>query len=256
MLYLADFKRRYEKELERQPKKLSFKGGHSTNSKNYFAGKKTKKRSTSGWLKEPRSHIKQARELEKNYNYVDYKKQSKVLGHSITPKKEWLDTKYKLRENTGGLNSHPELTPRQKIIDSKVINNRERLEREKDIQRQKQRKFENRRKELITDFWDDPVKPIKTESLSPKQETPKIVKSLPPSKEITVIKSPQISEPKSSTIKRVITVEPTKKMNSRIGRKVLTGLGLTTLGIGALYSLNQLRKTRKDKGKIRGKYRK
>ena len=56
------------------------------------------------------------------------------------------------------------------------------------------------------------------------------------SKSTTQIKNPITSEPTQKTV--------TSKVNRKLGRKVLTGLGVTALGMGALYGLNKLRKTR------------
>lgn len=217
MYYLADFKRRYEKWLDDQPNNKSILIPElNTANKN--------------------RKVSEAKTVIKNARKTNLKK-----GRNKSTK-TYIDSQKRLRKYTGGNLGTTSLAPRQKRIQELAIKNKE--------------NYLRKQANKVLTPSDRPIVslPKNSELKTPKQEASKIVKYDPPTKEMTTIKNPQISEPKSSSIKKVITVKHTKKISNRIGRKVLTGLGVTALGMGALYGLNRLRKTRQDKGKIRGKY--
>lgn len=281
MFYLADFKRRYEKELlatdeNGKYKYKNFKGGHQTKTSNittYLQGKRFKGRSVVSNLGTSRSIVINARKLEKEYGQVG--KNKNVLGRYKYSKQELDAQKQNIRKHTGGYDDpkkKPVPTTRQRKIATKVEANKKRL-------------FELEKEELRKDLWESPPKERlpKTEIKQTKTVTTKRIKAsdrpkvnFPERPKIEINPKDQkllmpsnrpavkLEEKKlnKSQVKNPITSEPsnktitTKKVTKGVGRKVLTGLGIGTLGVGALYGLNRLRKTRKDKGKIRGKYKK
>jgi hypothetical protein len=90
--------------------------------------------------------------------------------------------------------------------------------------------------------------PEKVASVSnkPNQKAPKVVTTNTPPQSVSKV---------SEKVKEVVTKSPTKKATMGLGKKALLGTaGLAGLGAIA-YGVNKLRKTRDDKGKKRGRYR-
>lgn len=280
MFYLADFKRRYEKELLAKDEKgnyiyRNFKGGHQTKTSNinaYLEGKKYKGRSVISNLGTSRSIIINARKLENEYGQVG--KNKNVLGRYKYSKQELDAQKQNIRKHTGGYNDpnkKPLPTTRQRKIAAKVEANKKRL-------------FELEKEELRKDLWESPPKERlpKTEINKTKTVTTKKIKAsdrpkvnfperpkieinakdqkllMPSNRPVVKLEEKKINK---SKVKNPIKNQPlqetvTPKVSRKLGRKVLTGLGIGTLGVGALYGLNRLRKSRSDKGKTRGRYKK
>lgn len=220
MFYLADFKRRYEEwlyEKDNQNKKVTVSQLNTIN----------KRRKVS----EVKTVIENARQnnLKKGRN-----KRTKT----------YRDAQKRLRKYTGGFREEIPLTEQQQKLANRIKAN-------------KQRRWNDQVKEVTEDLWESPSKERlpKTEINQPKTVTTKRLKpsELPVIKmeekrgAKTQIKNPVKSEPNHKTV-------TTKKVAKKVGRKVLKGLGIGALGVGALYGLNRLRKTRKDKGKKRGRY--
>jgi hypothetical protein len=79
------------------------------------------------------------------------------------------------------------------------------------------------------------------------QQAPKVVTTNTPSQPVSKV---------SEKVKEVVTKSPTKKATIGLGKKALLGTaGLAGLGALAI-GVNKLRKSRADKGKLRGKYKK
>jgi hypothetical protein len=263
MFYLADFKRRYEKWLDDQPdnKSILIPELNTAN--------KSRK------VSEVKTVIKNARKtnLKKGRNKST---------------KTYIDSKQRLRKYTGGNLVTTSLTPRQKRIQELATKNKENYLRKQAnkiltpsdrplVSFPKKVEIKTPKQEAPKVVQSFPPTKEATTIKNPKIKTTNIPHKLSNQKkeelkkvknaldELTnvILKGEKkvVSLNSKTQIKNPVTSEPTQKtiapkVNRKLGRKVLTGLGVTALGVGALYGLNRLRKTRKDKGKKRGTYKK
>jgi len=263
MFYLADFKRRYEKWLDYQSDNKSILIPElNTKNKNREVG--------------------EAKRVIKNARKTNLKK-----GRNKKTK-TYIDSQKRLRKYTGGNLGTISITPRQKRIQELATKNKENYLRKQAnkvltpsdrplVSFPKKVEIKTPKQEAPKVVKSFPSTKEGTTIKNPKIKTTNIPHRLSNNKkeelkkvknaldELTnvIIKGEKkvVSLNSKTQIKNPVTSEPTQKtiaskVNRKLGRKVLTGLGVTALGVGALYGLNQLRKTRKDKGRIRGKYRK
>lgn len=222
MYYLADFKRRYEKELDKLPATtiLDKNKGIGRGLRESFMLEGGDKKGKVGTIRE---RIKGFRNN---------------IGNSLDP--------IVLRQVTGGAKTSENLsTPQQRLR----------------YKRDKLRYIRERQ------LKEDAKYPYQLLSQKPEYKQKKARKVRVKKggqifqKRNKIIKTPPTTQPSPTTQKVITTASSpsaqastSKKITSNLGRKVAIGAGVATLGLGGLYALNKMRKTRSDKGKTRGRY--
>lgn len=219
MLYLANFKRRYEKWLNSQPE----------NKEVNIPQLKTK--NTNRTVGEIKKIIQNARQsnLKKSRNKTT---------------KSYIESKARLKKYTGGevINNNPRINNPPEYFDK--FGNRNKFTEKPNIKKRFKISPTNGklRKNIVT--------------TQPETEISQIVK--PIINTTTDLKPSQISENNikatSNNIQKKIMAEKIGRKNSKLGI-IGTGLLIAT-GAGITLGANKLRKSRKDKGQKRRKYKK
>jgi hypothetical protein len=250
--YIADFKRRYEKELSASLLgKKEADGGHYSSAKDFFKGNKSNKERSYTRIRGTRDEITTLRGnnlLGSDY----YKQQQKASRQNLryilqddVKDRELKLIKDDLRYRTGedGLYIKKNPSNRQERIVGLQIKNKEKRAIKKD--------FEKRRdKFLQQDPWEGKISPQVISNTKKPIEIPNQRALVGTSFVVPNQKFKAPGIPKSKN--KILKIKEGMKLGTKLK---LAGGGGVLLGMGLL-SAKKLRDSRSDKGKTRGKYNK